>query len=157
MSTDYTWVVDPIDGTTNFTRDRHWSCISIALLKEKQPILGMIYNPYADELFLAIKGEGATLNGNTIHVSENKFEQSVCAVGTSPYYASLVKATCYCVEHFISEGGDIRRCGSAALDLTDVACGRADVFAEMLLSPWDFAAGALLVQEAGGYFAQPLQ
>ena len=155
LTEDYTWVVDPIDGTLNFMLNRHFSCVSIALLKEKTPALGMIYNPFTDELFTAIKDEGAFCNDAPIHVSESRFEKSLTTLGTAPYNAELHEATVYCMHEFLTKGGDIRRTGSAALDLTDVAAGRTDTFVELILSPWDFAAGALLVTEAGGCFDMP--
>jgi len=155
LTDDYTWVVDPIDGTLNFMRGRHFSCVSIALLKNREPVLGLIYNPYTDELFSAVQGSGAFCNDQPIHVTQNAFEKPLTTLGTSPYNAELHKATVYCIEKFLTEGGDIRRTGSAALDLSDVASGRTDIFVELILSPWDFAAGALLVREAGGVFAMP--
>lgn len=155
LTDDFTWVVDPIDGTLNFMRGRHFSCISIALLKDRFPVMGLIYNPYTDELFSAIKGCGAFCNEKPISVTDNPFEKALTTLGTSPYNAELHKATVYCLEKFLTLGGDIRRTGSAALDLSDVASGRTDVFVELVLSPWDFAAGALLVTEAGGIFDMP--
>ena len=155
MTDAYTWVVDPVDGTYNFIRGRGWSSVSIALLKDKQPVLGLIYQPYSDELFTAIRGEGAFLNGKPIHVTHNPLEKALPAIGTSPDYAELANATCYVIHEFLTKGGDIRRVGSAALDCCDVACGRADIFCELTLSPWDFSAGALLIEEAGGMFMMP--
>ena len=157
LSDEYTWVVDPIDGTMNFILGRHASCISIALLYQQKPILGMIYQPYQQELFTAIRGEGAFLNGKPIHVSDRLPEKALTDIGTSPYYAELAEATAYCFQRFLQEGGDIRRVGSAALDLCDVACGRADIFCELRLSPWDYSAGSLLVAEAGGVFMMPYE
>ncbi len=153
----YTWVVDPIDGTSNFTRNRRASCVSVALMQDKKPLLGMVYNPYADEIFSAIRGEGAFMNGQMIHVTENDFGNALVAFGTSPYYAHLADATAHCFHAFLTRSGDLRRVGSAALDCCDLACGRADVFFEMQLSPWDIAAGALLIEEAGGIFSMPYE
>ena len=152
-----TWVVDPIDGTTNFILSRHASCVSVALLQNKTPMLGMIYQPYLDELFSAVRGQGAFLNGKPIRVSDRPFDKALTDIGTAPYYAELARATAYCFEQFLIQGGDIRRVGSAALDCCDIACGRADIFCEMCLSPWDFAAGALLIEEAGGVFMMPYE
>lgn len=157
LTSAYTWIVDPVDGTCNFTRSRRASCVSIALMLDRKPILGMIYNPYADELFSAVRGEGACMNGQPIHVTENAFDNALIAFGTSPYYAHLAAATAYCFHQFLTRSGDLRRVGSAALDCCDLACGRADVFFELLLSPWDFAAGALLIEEAGGVFTMPYE
>ena len=155
LTDDFTWVVDPIDGTLNFMRERHFSCVSIGLLKDREPVLGMVYNPYTDELFSAIKGNGAFCNEKPIHVTDNHFEKALITLGTAPYNAELHRATIYCIEKCLTTGGDIRRTGSAALDLSDVASGRTDAFIELILSPWDFAAGALLVREAGGIFELP--
>ncbi len=157
LTEEYTWVVDPIDGTCNFMRSRHASCISIALMLNRQPVLGIIFQPYTDELFTAVKGCGAFLNGESIHVSDHPFDQALTDLGTSPYYAELAEGTAYCFHQFLTLGGDIRRVGSAALDCCDIAAGRADIFCELRLSPWDFAAGALLIQEAGGLFLMPYE
>ena len=89
--------------------------------------------------------------------TENAFDNALIAFGTSPYYAHLAAATAYCFHQFLTRSGDLRRVGSAALDCCDLACGRADVFFELLLSPWDFAAGALLIEEAGGVFTMPYE
>ena len=147
-----TFVVDPIDGTLNFMRNRRASAISIGLLENKMPVLAVILNPYADELFAAEKGKGAFLNGAPIHVSEMPFENAMVSLGTSPYDAELAEKSMRCAAEFLKQAGDIRRSGSAALDLCDVACGRSDLFFELRLRPWDVAAGSLLVQEAGGNF-----
>lgn len=151
-----TWVVDPIDGTHNFVRGRSQSAISVALLEKGQPVAGLVYNPYRDELFFAQSGRGCRLNGQPVHVSQTPFADALVMLGTSPYYPQQVDATFACAAAFMRACADVRRSGSAALDLADIACGRADVFFEMQLSPWDYAAGALLVREAGGFFAMPL-
>lgn len=152
LTDDPTFVVDPIDGTTNFIRNRNLSVVSIALLEKKTPVLGIIYNPYSDEMFTAEKGKGAYLNGEKIHVSDIPFENALISYGTSPYDAELAQRTMRAAEKFLLESGDLRRSGSAAVDLADVACGRSDIMFEMRLRPWDIAAGSLLVQEAGGVF-----
>lgn len=155
LTDEYTWVVDPIDGTLNFMLNRHFSCVSIGLTHMREPVLGMVYNPFTDELFHAIKGEGAFCNGKPIHVSESPFEKSLTTIGTAPYNAELHEATIHLMHEFLTRGGDIRRTGSAALDMCDVASGRTDTFIELILSPWDFTAGALMVTEAGGVFDMP--
>ena len=152
LTEEPTFVVDPIDGTTNFIRNRNLSVVSIALLEKKTPVLGIIYNPYADEMFTAEKGKGAYLNGEQIHVSDMPFEKALISYGTSPYDVDLVVRTMRAAEKFLIESGDLRRSGSAAVDLADVACGRSDIMFEMRLRPWDIAAGSLLIQEAGGVF-----
>ena len=147
-----TFVVDPIDGTLNFMRHRNASAVSIGLLENKRPVMGVIYNPYADEMFTAEAGKGAFLNGRKITVSGAPFDQAMVSFGTSPYDAELANRTMKAAAQFLLRAGDLRRSGSAALDLCDVACGRSDIFFELRLRPWDVAAGSLLVTEAGGVF-----
>lgn len=155
MTDEYTWVVDPVDGTCNFTRHRHASCVSIALMHQQKPVLGVVFQPYLNELYTAIAGEGAFLNGRPIHVSDTPFNEALVDMGTAPYYAEFAAAVAFCIHEFIVKAGDIRRVGSAALDCCNLASGRSDIFFELLLSPWDFAAAALLIQEAGGVFMMP--
>ena len=152
-----TWVVDPIDGTLNFMRSRDCSAVSIALLYDRQPVYGAVYLPFQDELFTAQRGKGARMNGQPVSVSQMPFENAMVALGTSPYNSALAKETLKRAERFLLEGGDLRRTGSAAKDLCDVACGRSDVFFELQLSPWDIAAGSLIVEEAGGVFSEYLE
>lgn len=152
-----TWVVDPIDGTFNMIRARKCSCISVALLKNREPVLGIVFNPYQDELFRAEKGAGALLNGHPIHVSQTAFDAALVNFGTSPYYPSLLDIGFRAAKAFMAEAGDLRRMGAAALEFCEVACGRTDVYFEMRLSPWDYAAGSLIVKEAGGRIAMPLR
>ena len=147
----YTFIIDPIDGTTNFIHNWGISAISVGLLWRGVPVVGMICDPYRDELYEARLGLGATCNGHPIHVSDRPVERGVFAVGTAPYYReTLGDRTFAMMRHLFDAGVDIRRLGSAALDLAAVACGRADGYVELLISPWDYAAGALLVTEAGG-------
>ena len=150
-----TFVIDPIDGTTNFMRGRKCSSISVALLENQKPVLGAILNPYTKELFHAEKGKGAFLNGQPIHVSDQEFSKALVSIGTSPYDSVLAGKTMKAAEKFLLAAGDLRRTGSAAIDLCDVACGRSDIYWELILSPWDFAAGALIVTEAGGLILSP--
>ncbi|MCI8489164.1 MAG: inositol monophosphatase [Lachnospiraceae bacterium] len=147
----YQFIIDPIDGTTNFIKKNHTSCISVGLLKDGEPLLGMVYNPYRDELFYAKKGEGAYLNQKPIRVSAEPLENSILIFGTSPYYENLWKPAFDTAWHYFQKTLDLRRSGSAAIDLCDIACGRAELFFELKLSPWDYAAGSLLVTEAGGH------
>lgn len=147
-----TFVVDPIDGTINFMRERSMSAVSIGYLEKKQPVMGVVYNPYANELFFAACGQGAWRNGERIHVSFLPYEKALVSFGTSPYDAELAAKSIAAAGKFLIECGDLRRTGSAAVDLCDVACGRAEFFFELRLRPWDVAAGALIVEEAGGQF-----
>lgn len=146
----YAFVVDPIDGTTNFIKDYHTSAISVALLKGREAVAGVVYNPYLDEVFSAIKGEGAYCNGKRISVSAQPIGKALVLFGSSPYDKSLFPKTIEVLSDYFYKALDIRRSGSAALDLCSVACGRADIYFELQVSPWDFAAGKLLVEEAGG-------
>ena len=147
-----TFVVDPIDGTLNFMCCRNMSAVSIGLLENKQPVLGVIFNPYADEMFSAEAGKGAWMNGKEIHASQTAFENAMVCFGTSPYDSDLVSRSMNAARQFLQQSGDLRRSGSAAIDLCDIACGRADIFFELRLRPWDVAAGSLIVREAGGVF-----
>lgn len=146
----FAFVVDPIDGTTNFIRDYKQSCISVALLEKGVPVLGLVYNPYLDEMFTARKGGGAFLNGERIHVSDLPLELGIVLFGTSPYYPELNRKSFDLAYDYFKNALDIRRSGSSALDLCSIAAGRAEVFFELRLSPWDYAAGSLIVTEAGG-------
>ena len=146
----YSFIVDPIDGTTNFIKDYHVSCISVGLLKDAKPFIGLVFNPYLDETFTAIKGEGAYLNGKRIKVSNQSLENGIVIFGTAPYYPNLSKKSFELAYEYFEKSLDIRRSGSAAIDLCNIACGRAELFFELCLSPWDFAAGSLIVEEAGG-------
>lgn len=151
ISKGYAFIVDPIDGTTNFTRNYHASSISVALALDGFPILGVVHNPYQKETFYALKGEGAYLNGERIHASDRTLEEGLILFGTSPYHADLTRKSFEIAYRYMSHGEDLRRSGSAALDLCTVACGRAEFFFELTLCPWDYAAAALIVEEAGGF------
>ena len=144
------FVVDPIDGTTNFIKDYHMSCVSIGLIRNGKRYLGVVHNPYLEETFYAISGEGAYMNGKAIHVSDDELENGMVLFGSSPYNTELAKASFELAYEYFRKCLDIRRSGSAALDLCAIAAGRAEIYFELILSPWDFAAGALIVEEAGG-------
>ena len=145
------FIIDPIDGTTNFIRDYKSSSISIGLFSRGEGIFGAILNPYLNELYTAEKGKGAYLNGEKIFVSNKAFNEAIFAFGSSPYYkAELADKTFRVAKALFLSCTDIRRSGSAALDFCHVASGRIDVFFECRLSPWDFAAGSIIVKEAGG-------
>ncbi|MDI9520920.1 MAG: inositol monophosphatase family protein [Bacillota bacterium] len=147
-----TWVVDPIDGTLNYIHGIGHSAVAIALAENRQLKLACVYNPYRQELFTAEKGRGAYLNGERISCSDTPYERALTSFGTSPYVPGLVDATFRAVNTLMRETADVRRFGSAILDLANIACGRGDIFFEYSLSPWDYAAGALLIREAGGRF-----
>ncbi len=150
VSKGYVYIVDPIDGTTNFMKGYQMSAISVALAKDGQVICGVVYNPYLDELFTAAKGQGAFLNGVSIHVSKAPLSEGLVLFGTSPYHESLAEKSFQTAYQYFKQALDVRRSGSAALDLCSIAAGRAELFFELILQPWDYAAGSLLIQEAGG-------
>ncbi len=147
----FTWIIDPLDGTTNFLHGVPVYCVSIALMYKNKPIIGVIYEINQQEMFYAWSGGGAYLNGKSIQVSDTKrLQDSLLATGF-PYY-SFKKMPEYMTvfTQFMRKTRGLRRPGSACADLAYVACGRFDGFFEYGLSPWDVAAGVLLVQEAGG-------
>ena len=148
------FIIDPIDGTMNFVRGFHHSCISVACMRRGRLAAGAIYNPYVDELFTALDGGGAFLNGRPIRVSDEGLGASVVCVGTAPYSPALADRTFALMKAAYLAGLDVRREGSAALDLCSVAAGRAGAYFELGLSLWDYAAGLLLVREAGGVCCQ---
>ena len=147
---EYLFVVDPIDGTTNFVKEYPHCGISVGLCRNGQPEIGIVYDPYLDELFEAERGRGAFLNGRPIGVSAAPMGDAVSVMGTSPYYRQYADVTFAMGRKLFDRSLDIRRAASAALDLCYIAAGRVDCYFECLLSPWDYAAGALIVAEAGG-------
>lgn len=155
-NTGLCFVIDPIDGTANFIRGLSCSAVSVALLSEGTPVLGMVYQPYAGELFLAVQGEGTQLyyKGNPperVSVSSRPMKEAVAVLGTSPYYKDeLGETTVSLFKNCLYHAADVRRSGSAAYDFCNLAMGRTDLFCEARLSPWDYAAGYLIVTEAGG-------
>ena len=145
------WVLDPVDGTTNLIHDYRASVISLALMQKGSVVLGMIYNPYTDELFSAQKGKGSYCNGQKIEVSgAETMEKCLISIGTSPYYKEMAEKNFKGFQAIFKDCQDIRRSGSAALDLAYVACGRIEAYFERNLKIWDYAAGMLLVRESGG-------
>ena len=150
-----TWIVDPIDGTTNFIHNYRASAVSVALAEGGKPVIGAVFQPYAQELYYAQLGKGADCNGEPLHVTDNALPRALVGFGTAPYNEELAQRSLELALHFLRAASDVRRCGSAALDLAYVATGRQDAFFELILNPWDYAAGALLVTEAGGRFTMP--
>jgi len=147
----YRWIVDPLDGTTNFAHSYPQFCVSIALEKDGEIILGLVFDPIRQEQFQAVKGQGATLNGKAIHASKTTDTSKALLATGFPYdrrekmdfYLSFYKA-------FMMTCHGVRRNGSAALDLCYVASGRLDGFWQFGLYAWDTAAGSLMIREAGG-------
>ena len=148
--TGWVFIVDPIDGTTNFVRGLKHSAISVALAHDGVVEYGVVYDPYKDEIFSARRGGGAFLNGRPVRVSERPLDQGVFGMGTAIYDRQFIAPTMRLTEQLFRRSCDFRRLGAAALDLCDVACGRLDLFFEYSLSPWDHAAGGLILIEAGG-------
>ncbi|GAB3305414.1 inositol monophosphatase family protein [Luteimonas notoginsengisoli] len=147
----YTWVIDPLDGTSNYLRGLpHW-CVSIALCEGPEPIHAVIFDPLRNELFTASRGSGMQVNERRIRVSERKeLAGALIATGFPPRERKRAGAQLKCVGDLLATAEDIRRTGSAALDLAYVACGRTDAYFESGVQPWDIAAGTLMVREAGG-------
>lgn len=144
------FIVDPIDGTTNFIKDYRMSCISVALVENGAAQFGVVYNPYSGEMFYAQLGEGAFCNGRPIRASECPLERGIVLFGTSPYNEELAERSFRLAYSLFRKSMDVRRSGSAAIDLCAIAAGRAELYFELKLSPWDYAAGGLIVTEAGG-------
>jgi len=148
---EYLWVNDPIDGTANFARDLGLSVISVALLKAFEPVLAVVYNPYRDEMFWACKGEGAYINDKKISVSDRVWRKSTLCSAMSLYDKRYAKPCFNIIEKVYMETDDLRRLGTAALEMCELAAGRVDLYFEVRLSPWDYAAASLIIKEAGGY------
>jgi myo-inositol-1(or 4)-monophosphatase len=147
---EFRWVFDPLDGTTNFAHRFPVFCVSLGLERGKELVGGVVYNPMSEEMFWAERDEGAFFNGRPIRVSKiDDLNKGLVATGF-PYDIRETKANMRHHDAFILRTQAVRRCGSAAIDLCYVACGRFDGFWEMKLSPWDTAAGAVIVAEAGG-------
>lgn len=145
------WIIDPIDGTVNFAHGIPLCCVSIGVEKEGEMIMGAVYNPIMNEMFIAEKGLGATLNGKSINVSSQSQVVKSCLVTGFPYtYLDMPNGPIQVFEKLIRQGIPVRRLGSAAIDLCWVASGRFDGFYEHKLEAWDSAAGYLIVEEAGG-------
>ena len=152
---DYCWYVDPIDGTTNFAHGVPLTCTSIALEERGELVVGVVYAPVLNELYIGVKGQGATRNGQPIHVSStDKLKLSLLATGF-PYNRSTIAFSLNCFEAFLHTSQGVRRDGCAALDLCNVAMGRFDGFWEYGFAFWDMAAGSVIIREAGGSISLP--
>lgn len=144
------WVVDPLDGTTNFIHQYAPYAVSIALLEGKEILIGVVYEICADECFYAWKGGGAYVDGKPLHVSSQKIQDALLCLQL-PYNSDAYKPTIKrLIDAFYGNVGSIRMCGSAAMALCYVAAGRLDGYAERYIGQWDFMAGSLIVMEAGG-------
>ena len=150
LDAEQLFIIDPIDGTMNFVHGFHHSCISVAYAERGLVRIGVIYNPYIDEMFTAVRGQGARLNGRPIAVTDAGLGESIICYGSAPYNPEFADRTFALARIAYDAGLDVRREGSAALDLCTVAAGRAGLYFELMVSLWDYAAGALIVEEAGG-------
>lgn len=145
------WILDPIDGTNNLIHDYRESAVSLALWDGSQVVMGVVYNPFLHETYSATLGRGARRNGKAIRVSGRPdLAHSLALFGTSPYEKERADLVFAKAKALYLQTEDLRRGGSAALDLCRIAAGRAEVYFEYNLKPWDYAAGQLIVQEAGG-------
>ncbi|MBW2268436.1 MAG: inositol monophosphatase [Deltaproteobacteria bacterium] len=148
---EWRWIVDPLDGTTNYAHGYPRFCVSIGVEHNDEREVGVVYDPLLDELYSAVRGEGAFLNGRALRVSnEANFGAALLATGFAYDIRKSLEDNLNHFAHVIKQARAVRRDGSAALDLCYVAAGRLDGFWEMKLHPWDVAAGLLIVQEAGG-------
>ena len=147
----YTWVIDPLDGTSNYLRGLpHW-CVSIALVEHGEPLHAVVFDPLRNELFTASRGAGTQLNERRVRVAERReLAGAMLGTGFAPRERARAGAQLECIRELLRDAEDIRRTGSAALDLAYTAAGRLDGYFEAGVKPWDIAAGVLLVREAGG-------
>lgn len=157
---EYMWVVDPIDGTANFSRGIGEYAISVALLRNDTPVLGIVYKPQGDILYSAVKNGGAQRNGVPIHVSDATFAEGIFCTAMSLYRKEYANDCMKVIADAYAQCNDVRRFGSCALELCYLAEGICDLYFEFRVFPWDHAAAALILQEAGGIIrgqnAQPL-
>ncbi|MBQ8815332.1 MAG: inositol monophosphatase [Lachnospiraceae bacterium] len=145
------WLLDPIDGTSNLIFGLQHSAVSLALYDGEQICFGIVYDPFKDELFHAIRGEGSFLNGERIHVQKAEgLSDCLFYYGTNPYVRESKKTFMHLIEEVTGRCIDIRRFGSVALDLAHIACGRGGGYIEQNMKPWDIGAGIILIEEAGG-------
>ncbi len=150
LNHEYVWIIDPIDGTANYARGSENCCISVALYRNWSPRIGVVYSPWRGELYTAEAGGGAFCNGKPIHVSDRPFEKGILFTAMSTYRKEFAKTCSDIIYDLYMECNDFRRTGSAAVELCLMARGYADLYFEFRLMPWDYAAAAFILQEAGG-------
>ena len=150
LESGWCFIVDPIDGTSNFIRGLRHSSVAVALSFKKEILYGAVCDPYQDEIFYAKKGEGAFCNGKSIRIVPRPLKESIVFFGTSSYDRSFTEPTFTLLRSLFDSAEDLRNSGSAALDICYVASGRGDIFFEFQLCPWDHAASSLILAEAGG-------
>lgn len=147
----FTWVIDPLDGTSNYLRGIPHFCVSIALVDNGEPVHGVIFDPLRNELFTSSRGSGTVLNEKRVRVADRKdLDGAMLFTGFPPRERGRAEPHLDCIKTLLTQAEDIRRTGSAALDLAYVAAGRTDAYFEAGVKPWDIAAGVLMVREAGG-------
>ena len=150
LNHEYVWIIDPIDGTANYARGIDHCSVSIALAKGGEVIAGVVYSPWRNELFHAEKGSGAFLNGSPIKASDRPLKEGLFCTAMSTYRKEFAKICSDIIYAIYMRSNDVRRFGSAAIELCMVASGQIELFFEMRLQPWDYAAASLILAEAGG-------
>lgn len=151
ISHDYIWIIDPIDGTANYSRNIDQCAICVGLKHKEDMIMGVVFLPRTNEMFYAEKDKGAYLNGEQIHVSQRPFANGIMCTALPVYHKEYAKICSDIISDVFMQINDIRRFGACAPELCYLAMGRCDLYFEYLLSPWDFAAASLILAEAGGY------
>ena len=146
----YTFIIDPIDGTTNFIFDRKCSCVSVALTYNGSVIFGVVYDPYLKECYTAIRSQGAFLNGKQIFASKHGLDKNLVSFGMASYYKDNIDKTLTVLKKLFLKCLDLRDNGSATLSLCNIAAGRTGMYVEYTLQPWDYAAASIIIEEAGG-------
>ena len=144
------WIIDPIDGTANYARGNENCCISVALVRGGILTAGVVYSPWRDELYCAEKGAGAFCNGKPIHVSGRSYEDGILFTAMSTYRKEFARPCSDIIFDIFMDCNDFRRSGSAAVELCLMAAGQAELYFEMRLMPWDYAAASVILEEAGG-------
>ena len=144
------WIIDPIDGTANYARGNENCCISVALVRDGVPTAGVVYSPWRGELYCAEKGGGAFCNGKPIHVSGRSYEDGILFTAMSTYRKEFARVCSDIIFDIFMECNDFRRSGSAAVELCLMAAGQAELYFEIRLMPWDYAAASVILEEAGG-------
>ena len=148
--TNNRWILDPIDGTTNLIFDYKMSSVSLALMQNKEIVFGIVYNPFTNELFTAIKGHGAYLNNNKIVAKDRNIKNCLIEFGLGAQYKNLADENFEIAKDIFKECLDLRRTSSSALEVCYIACGRLNGYFEKILHPWDYAASTLILKESGG-------
>ena len=146
----YVWIVDPIDGTANYARGLESCCISVALTEDGIPVMGVVYSPWRGELYHAVRGGGALCNGKRIHASDRPFAEGILFTAMSTYHKEFARVCSDIIYDAYMDCNDLRRTGSAAVELCLMASGKAELYFELRLMPWDYAAAGLILEEAGG-------